>query len=369
MNFIENFIEESNQQRILLNKLANSTITNYIFGAGVFAYVLVQFLNRNGIKIDGAIIDSAYLSQPTFTDLNVITLEDVQSTQIECNIFIGVTNYPAIKEKLTSLGFKNIHLIDIPDYLNMPHRFIDRNYLENHVRQFEQAHSVFEDQHSKNTFIASLNTKLSEDLTHIEAHVCLDHIYFPSTEFRIDDNADFLDVGGFTGDTIREFHQMKGGKYHRIVSLEPSEDNFTQLQNTAKELNKNNIFCYKVGAWHEKATLNFATKDGDIDNSISDIGEHTIQADTIDNIMKSLGGEISLLKLDINGAEYNALLGATKTIQENRPLIITRLHRKEDYYRIPLLLKKISPEIKIYLRQRNYMSMMVILYADFGSKV
>ena len=333
----------------------------------MFAYVLIEFLKRNGIKVESAIVDSSYLSLPSFANVQVLALEDILSKRADCHIFVGLTNYPPIIEKLKSLGFVNVHLIDIPDYLNMPNRFISKEFIEQNVTQFEQAHSLLDDQTSKNTFIASLNTKLSEDLVHIEPQVRLDHIYFPMSEFSTTDTEDFLDVGGFTGDTVKEFHQLKSGKYHRILSLEPSQENFIQLQKSALELNKDKIICFKVGAWHEKAILNFATKDGDIDNEITETGNLQIQVDTIDNIISCVGGEISLIKLDINGAEYNALLGAKKTILEQRPRIITRLHRKEDYFRIPILLKQIAPEIKIYLRQRNYMSMMVILYARFDS--
>lgn len=368
MRFIDRFVEESNQQRELLRRLATSNIPSYIFGAGVFAYVLVKFLEKNGIKVTAAIVDQNYLSQPSFIDLPLVALEDTVSQGAGCHIFIGVTNYPAITEKLRALGFINVHLIDIPDYLDMPNRFITRAFVEENLSELEEAHSLLCDQKSKDTFIASLNTKLSEDLKHIESLVSLDHIYFPSTEFGTTDAEDFLDVGGFTGDTVKEFHHLKNGKYNRIISLEPSEENFTRLQNNALELDKSKIICCKVGAWHERTRLSFVTKDGDIDNEISEAGDAEIQVDTIDNIVSHIGGKISLMKLDINGAEYNALLGATKTIQENHPRIITRLHRKEDYFRIPVLLKRIAPEIKIYIRQRNYMSMMIILYAEFESR-
>jgi hypothetical protein len=43
------------------------------------------------------------------------------------------------------------------------------------------------------------------------------------------------------------------------------------------------------------------------------------------------------------------------------------MHRKEDLFRLPILLNEVAPEMKLHLRQRNYMSMMTVLYGVFDS--
>ena len=66
----------------------------------------------------------------------------------------------------------------------------------------------------------------------------------------------------------------------------------------------------QIGAWDERTRLSFATNDLDIDNKISATGTRSIEVDTIDAILARAGSSVSLIKTDINGAEYRALVGA-----------------------------------------------------------
>ncbi|MFZ6658620.1 FkbM family methyltransferase [Undibacterium sp. TJN19] len=367
MKIIDQLFEETNQQRILLQRLKVSARPIIIYGAGVYAYVLKRFLELNGIHIQAAMVDADYQSHPSFTDLNVVTTESYVTQLGNCHVIIGITNYPPCVEKLEKLGLTDIHVIDIPDYLNMPNAFMDRQFVIENSAHFEQAADLFADELSRQTYIAAINTKINENLDHIKPLVRLDNLYLPSSEFSPGDHENFLDVGGFTGDTVREFHAIKKGAYEKIISLEPGDKNFTALQETISTLQLSKVIPLKVGAWNEKTTLRFTTKDMHIDNEISETGSSEIQVDTIDAILKQLDTSVSLIKLDINGAEYQALCGAAETIRKNRPNIVVRIHKKEDFYRLPILLKQLAPDIKLYLRQRNYMSMMLIMYGIFDS--
>ncbi|MFZ6872709.1 FkbM family methyltransferase [Undibacterium sp. Di27W] len=365
MTIVEQLLDEPNQQRILLAQLKTSSKPIIIYGAGVYAYVLKRFLELNGIKIQAAMVDAEYLAQQAFTDLPVVSTEDYTAQLGDCHVIIGITNYPPMLEKLRRLGASDVHVIDIPDYLNMPHAFMERQFLIQNSSNFDQAYGLFEDELSRQTYVAAINTKLSENLAHIAPCVRLDNLYFPSSEFSPGDHESFLDVGGFTGDTIKEFQQIKHGAYDKIISLEPGDKNFQELQQTVADLNIPRVMAIKVGAWHEKTVLRFTTKAMHIDNEISETGTSEIQVDTIDAILQQSGSAVSLIKLDINGAEYNALSGARLSINKYRPNIVVRLHKKEDFYRLPILLKEIAPDMKLYLRQRNYMSMMLIMYGIF----
>ncbi|MDD7177491.1 MAG: FkbM family methyltransferase, partial [Lachnospiraceae bacterium] len=60
---------------------------------------------------------------------------------------------------------------------------------------------------------------------------------------------------------------------------------------------------------------------------------------------------ISLLKMDIEGAEYQALLGAKNHIQNDHPVLaISVYHSNEDLLRIPRLIHDICPDYRFYLR-------------------
>jgi hypothetical protein len=59
----------------------------------------------------------------------------------------------------------------------------------------------------------------------------------------------------------------------------------------------------------------------------------------------------TLIKMDIEGAEVEALSGAARLIEAGRPkLAISAYHLPTDLWRIPLVLEKLMPDSRLYLR-------------------
>ncbi len=367
MSIFDQIVDGENFQRALLTRIRESSKPVLLYGAGVYAYVLRRFLAANNVDVKMVMVDRAHKTADTFMGLAVRTTEEVGVELDAFQIIVGITNFTECVEKLKILGATEVHVIDIPDYLDMPEAFMDFAFVRAHIDQFDLAAELFEDALSKDTYVASINTKINESLEYVKPYVRLDNLYFPASEFSVRKDEVLLDVGGYNGDTICEFNDLTGGEYQKIISLEPDKKNFGNLLATIQARGFSNVIPVNVGAWDKRDTLRFVAKEMHIDNQIADHGEHEINVDTIDSILGGLGCSVSLIKLDINGAENRALAGAAETIRKCRPRVVVRLHTKEDYFRTPILLKKIAPDIKLYLRQRNFMSMMVILYGEFDS--
>jgi hypothetical protein len=63
------------------------------------------------------------------------------------------------------------------------------------------------------------------------------------------------------------------------------------------------------------------------------------------------------IKMDIEGAELDALKGAENTIRRYRPILAVCLyHRAEDIYEIPIFVKGICPDYRLFTRKNcwNY---------------
>ena len=68
--------------------------------------------------------------------------------------------------------------------------------------------------------------------------------------------------------------------------------------------------------------------------------------------------------MDIEGSEYNALLGAEDIIKRDRPkLAICLYHTAEDYLRIPFLINKMVPEYELYIKHHEQGLVGTVLYA------
>lgn len=350
-------------QRTLIAALRDSPRPVVLFGAGVYAYVLARFLVLQGVRPRCALVDRGLQTAERLLDLPVVAIEDFGDAIREAEVVIGITNYPAVEDRLRALGAAGVHVVDVPDYLEMPGPFIDAAFVEANLPAFESAWAAFGDELSRLTYAASINARLNEDPRLLRPVVRRDRLYFPSAEFPVGDHECFLDVGGYDGDSVLDFHAASGGRYDAIVSLEPCLGNFERLQRRIAEAGLDRVVALRRGAWDSRQTLHVAPQQMAIDNRIATGGSEAIEVDRIDAILAGLGRDPSLVKLDINGAEYPALVGAEDTLRRLQPRVAVRLHRKEDYFRIPLLLGRLLPTRRLLLRQRCHLSLMVVLYA------
>jgi FkbM family methyltransferase len=348
-----------------LLRLRQSQAPTYLFGAGVYAYVAKRYLELLGIRLSAAIVDEPREGMTTFFGLPVLSTKAVASELPNANVLLGVTDYLDVSKRLASMGAKCVWPVDVPDYLNMPDAFIDADYISAHVGELYSTYQLWADDLSRETYVASLRAKLFRNPTYLLPVTRPDHIYFSRSEFPITEHEVLLDVGGYTGDTIRDLRKVTGDNFQHIVSLEPDPENYRALNKEAEVAPKGSVTIMPFGAWDSRAELKMAQQAGDIDNKISDAGSVTIHVDQIDSLLASFSERLTTIKVDINGAEWRALKGASSRIRSDRPRIVTRLHTKEDYTRIPMLLKQVAPDVRLYLRQRSYMSVMVFLYAVF----
>ena len=74
--------------------------------------------------------------------------------------------------------------------------------------------------------------------------------------------------------------------------------------------------------------------------------------------------EVTFIKMDIEGAELKALKGAKNIILRDKPkLAISIYHKPEDIVEIPLFIKELVPEYKLYIRHYSNDSIETVLYA------
>jgi len=81
-----------------------------------------------------------------------------------------------------------------------------------------------------------------------------------------------------------------------------------------------------------------------------------ISVNSLDNIIKScdLNGD-TLIKYDVEGAEYEALLGTKEIIKKYSPkLIVSLYHRTEDFFKLILLIHNLNPNYNFYVRKHKY---------------
>ena len=140
------------------------------------------------------------------------------------------------------------------------------------------------------------------------------------------------------------------GKYAAIYALEPDKKNFKKLSKFVSGMP--HVFAYNVAAWCVDSELPFAAKAGR-QSAITAGSETMVSALSVDNIL----GErpATIIKMDVEGFEREAIWGSALTISHHTPkLMVSLYHRNEDIFELPLLIRKLNPSYKFYIRHQLY---------------
>lgn len=134
-----------------------------------------------------------------------------------------------------------------------------------------------------------------------------------------------LDCGANVGVYTREALNA-GAKL--IVAIEPSPRNIKCLQRNFKsEVEQGRVIIYEKGVWNREEVLTFYTQEEDSGEDSFVISSKssqkiTVPVTTIDKLAKELKlDRVDFIKMDIEGAEENALIGAKETIAKHGPRI------------------------------------------------
>lgn len=119
------------------------------------------------------------------------------------------------------------------------------------------------------------------------------------------------------------------------------------------------IFLHPEGLWNEPLDISYS-----VELSQSTIGAGDAQGHVarLDDLIGD--ARVTFLKMDIEGAELKALEGARGTILANRPkLAICVYHHFKDLWEIPLFIKSLVPEYRIFLRHHTKLEYETVCYA------
>lgn len=150
----------------------------------------------------------------------------------------------------------------------------------------------------------------------------LSHFYYPQT--RIHDRLEnpvrvIVDAGANIGiESIRLRHFFPQAK---ILSIEAEGGNFVMLQANV-ESDPNNL-CLKAGVWGFETDLKVVpgvTNEAFSVEPVESGGE--VKAVTMNTILEKVGGEIDILKMDIEGAEYEVFGSNTDWVNHVKAIII-----------------------------------------------
>jgi len=320
--------------------LNSSKYPKYLFGRNIYANAIVDH-----VKIDGFIDD--YYKESMYLGIPVFKLEDIPLNSLVLVISGGKVK--TAMNKVNNLNIANLDYFSFYKYsgLQLTEIIFNENFyneFETNKLQFNWIYNLLSDDISKEQFSNLVNFKLSYDLNFLKDFDDKeDQQYFENFLQLKEEGEVFLDVGAYDGYTSEEFIKISP-KYKAIHIFEPDENNLLKAKERLK--NYSNIVFHNQGLSSKKDTLKFDI--GGSTSKISDTGIIEVKVDMLDSIIKE---QVTFIKIDIEGAESDAIEGAVKTILDNHPMIaISVYHKVEDFWKIPKQILDIRDDYKIYLR-------------------
>lgn len=136
------------------------------------------------------------------------------------------------------------------------------------------------------------------------------------------------------------------GKFQRYIALEPEPLNFAKLSSAAQQFGgRVQVYPYAVGSRREELRFTSAGEG----SGVSANGELAIQCVPLDEVLAE--EKPTFLKMDIEGAELDALMGARESIRRCRPkLAICVYHRPDHLWQVPLTVHKMLPNSRMTMR-------------------
>lgn len=223
----------------------------------------------------------------------------------------------------------------------------------------EKAKAVFTDALSRQTLDAIMLYRLTWDSRYIAAIARPEKaIYFELEAMPLGEHEILVDGGAYDGDTVRSFSARTKGRYDHIHAFEIDPVNADAF--TFKTQEMPNVTLHRVGLWNEKTQMGIEHRPDD-GSRISKTSTIMVPLDAMDNLDL---GPVSVIKLDVEGAEVQALQGARKLIANHKPkLAISAYHRADDFQTLLDTVSDLRDDYRLTLRHYSPIIYDTVIYA------
>lgn len=156
-----------------------------------------------------------------------------------------------------------------------------------------------------------------------------------------------VDAGAYDGATAIQFLEWGKGKVKRVYSFELDPENAAKCEENLRPY-ADKVPLVKKGTWDKNEVMYADAARGAV-SSISTKGSTKVYLTSIDSVVQD--ERVTFIKMDVEGAELQSLMGARNTIIKNHPRVaICAYHKSSDLYELPEYILSIVPEYKFYLR-------------------
>ncbi|WMI97586.1 FkbM family methyltransferase [Pseudomonas chlororaphis subsp. aurantiaca] len=236
-------------------------------------------------------------------------------------------------------------------------------YIFDNSQRFLELADRMDDEYSKITLYSVLLSHLTCDLEwtlEVAKPYCT--LYFRSGLWRPKKNERFVDCGASIAESSKAFLDATDGVFEKIWMVEPDEINQKTLGKFIDEYSSQfsiaptgslELLNYALG--NETSEMPFSHQGGHggvlLNPSLSDVVGSNVSIRKLDDLVKE---PVTIIKMDIEGAELEALKGAQGHIAQSRPtLLVSAYHRSSDLLDIVSFVESVRGDYKVGLRHHT----------------
>lgn len=331
------------QKEVVFQRLMSGPrVPVYVLGRNKYAQGVAGAVSVKAF-IDDFTTESAYMGKP------VICMRELPAECIVVSCVIDTLPVTALN-RLNSLGVREaidyFALSRLAPGIFTPVDFCARNredILANR-NQYEWVYKRLSDQISKRHFSSVVRFRLNMDLEYMHGFsLAIERQYFEDF-LPLRPRQVFVDGGGYDGQTSLQFAAWNEA-YHRIHYFEPSP---TMMNVSRRKLaGLRDVNFIQKGLLNCNGTLRFDVDAGTA-SALSSTGQIKVEVVRLDDEVQE---PVDLVKLDIEGSEFDALDGAREHIKSSTPdLAVCIYHDQRDFWRVPRRVLGVNERYDMYVR-------------------
>ena len=177
--------------------------------------------------------------------------------------------------------------------------------------------------------------------------------------FRVNPGDIIIDCGAYDGDTARLYRSMTNNKC-KVYCFEPVRANYEAMKQWVLNEKIEDVIPINAGVGkYDHIEQVYSTEEkttkGAVGNNRFGADNPVISTIDVKALDSVISEKIDFIKMDIEGAEMDALNGAEKIIKESHPrMLLSAYHKTSDMWEIPLYISQIYSDYTIYLGHQEH---------------
>lgn len=335
----------------LWEALAAETRPIFLYGTGNGGDKIIDACHAAGVRLTGVFASDGFVRNRTFRDMPVRAYSDVVAEYGEDIVILLAfgTTLPEVRAFIDALDKR--HTLYIPEVPLYGGAVFNEAYCKAHSEEIQAVRALLGDEESIRVFDDALQFRLTGKQEYLRCtceNTTVIRELLGNRGIRV-----ILDGGAFRGDSAEDFCTALSDA-RIIYAAEADERTFRHLENYAVGEARCSVKPIHCALWDKDEELRYtssASRGSGESGRNRRAKETVVPARTIDSLFPG-DAPVDLIKLDVEGAERNALWGGKNTICTKAPAMMVSLyHRTEDLWELPLLLHEWLPEHSLHLRR------------------